>query len=219
MTTVPGDQPGNLRLEEVQVADDDPAAEPSADDAPSDDVDENWLYWNEASCITVVDGVAPADAALAISKGTARSVPDRQAAEDVIFSDSGDETWLASGTIDGHTFVWEDNGFGCADSAVAKKLSRSGTYASMYWNVNSLMSFVLADRGRVGAEFEALYAPDKKSWKAMTVAGATKVSTSAWEAHPREAGLAAQAEIFGLDAPASADWLELPGVEFWAATF
>ena len=209
-----------MQLEEdVQVAGDEPGVDLPADDLPADHGDEDWLEWNEASCITVADGVAPADAALAISQGTARSVPDRQAAEDVIFSDSGDETWLASGEIDGHTFVWEDNGFGCADSAVAKTLSQSGTYASMYWNVESLMSFVLADRGRVGAEFEALYAPDKTSWKAMTAAGAHRVSTEEWEADPRESGLAAQAEIFGLDAPASPDWLDLPGVEYWAATF
>ena len=211
---------------DVQVADDQPTEQIPTEQIPmdeqpsgADELDEDWLEWNEASCITVVDGVEPADAVLAISKGTARKVPGRQAAEDVIFSDSGDEVWLASGEIDGHTFVWEDNGFGCADTAVAKVLSRSGTYASMYWNVNALMSFVLADNGRVDTEFEALFAPDKKSWKAMTAAGAQHVSATVWEANPEKAGLAAQAGIFGLDAPASPEWLDLPGVEFWAATF
>ena len=184
----------------------------------------DWTEENFASCISIVEGVSPDEAVHTISGGSAQRFSSREEAEAWSREEDEDDPhavriWVAAGDIDGRTFVWEDNGFGGSDENTAERLSFAGAFVSMYWNVNSLMTFTFAKKGRVEMQFEALYAPDDDQWRLFESEGATRVADDDWEEAPEAHGLALQAQLLGLPAAVGPALLDDPDVEYWGTSY
>ena len=183
----------------------------------------DWTEENIASCISVIDGVSPSDAIEAIIPGEPQRFASREEAEawayDFDAEPDATRIWVAAGEIEGHTFVWEDNGFGGSDPGTAERLSANGRFVSVYWNVNGLMSFTFAEHERIEANFDALFAPEEHDWKTLEDVGATRISDDDWEEAPEISALLAQSQILGLSTPANPAWLDADGVEFWGTSY
>ena len=183
----------------------------------------DWTEENIASCISVIDGVSPSDAIEAIIPGEPQRFASREEAEawayDYEAEPDATRIWVAAGEIEGHTFVWEDNGFGGSDPGTAERLSAGGRFVSVYWNVNALMSFTFAEHERIEANFDALFAPEEHDWKSLEDVGASRISDDDWEEAPEVSALLVQSQVLGLSSPASPVWLDADGVEFWGSSY
>jgi len=184
----------------------------------------DWTEENIAACISIVDGVSGDEAVHTITGGSAQRFASQEEALAWAFEEDEDDPhsvriWIATGEVEGRTFIWEDNGFGGSDENTATRISFAGSFASMYWNVNGLMTFTFAKVGRVETQFDASFAPDDDTWRLLESEGATRVSDEEWEDAPEKHGLALQAQLLGLSEAASPDWLNDESVEYWGTSY
>jgi hypothetical protein len=179
-----------------------------------------WVGDEVAVCVTVILGATPEVASAVVGSSDSVELPTLEcAAEWVAHRDEYNRFWFATGEIGEFTFVWEDNGWRGSERDLAKTLSSSGAFASMYWNVNALMSFTYARAGEVVAQFEPLWSPDVEVWQTLLDAGATRISDAEWNGAPRESGLILQSQVLGARSIAHPSWLRAPGVRFWGDSF
>src|SRR5664280_2960831 len=88
----------------------------------------------------------------------------------------------------------------------------------MFWNVNSVMTFLAAEHGVVTRQFDPLFHDDDPP---PTVDLGLRLPAEAgldWEASPRTSGLSLLATLTGTE-PAQPSWLTVPGVRFWGHRF
>jgi len=193
--------------------------DPSADSGSGD-----WIGY-DLTCLSVVDGVSPHAAVEGIVDSDLIEFPDRDGAEEWIWDGYDTDpdalrVWVASGTVDGHTFVWEGNGFDCDDARKAARLSKSGSFVSMYWNIDASTNFIFAQNGQLTTEFDPLGAPDAATWSVLEAHGGEHVSDDAWwDAGSEQSALVLQAQLMGLSGPADLSWLDDPSVEFWGYSY
>jgi hypothetical protein len=182
--------------------------------------DIEWIEPHNAVCLSLLEGVAPAEAVagLCTNDTIALSGPD-EAFEWPARTQRLDSIWVAAGEIDGRTFVWESNGFGGTFPERATALSRRGRFASAYWNVNAYMTFTFATDGKMVTQFDMNWPPETEIAGLLGDAGVTLADDDVWETRPRATGLLMQAQLLGVSTPADPSWLTLPGVAFWGTSF
>jgi Family of unknown function (DUF6461) len=181
--------------------------------------DDAWTGSQDGLCVSLVHAWEPSDAVRALC-------PDDVLAFDsasnaiawVRESASFDRTWLAAGAVDAWTFVWEDNGYQGADPDRARSLAAGTTFVSMFWNVNSVMSFILARDGQIVRHFDPLFHDDDPSPVPPTGLALPAEEGLDWESSPRQSGLALLALLAGTD-PVTPAWLSQPGVTYWGHHF
>ena len=179
-----------------------------------------WAEHQDGLCITLVRGMAASDVIATLCPSDVQAFSSaEQAMGWVRGSASYDRTWLAVGHVDGSAFAWEDNGFQGADHGVLQTLSGGTRAVSMFWNVNSVMAFTLADDGQVFRQFDPLFHDDDPSPVAEIGSSLAEEAGLNWEAGPRLSGLRLQARLMCLDDDANPDWLGLQGVTFWGHHF
>lgn len=116
---------------------------------------DGWTADYDALCISVATGCSPQQLLAVLQNEQPQQFESRAAAEDwVQDTDNYDRAWLAIGTHDGAAVAWEDNGWAGADEAKVLALSRTGRFASMFWNVNAVMSFNYAVEGQLRRQFD-----------------------------------------------------------------
>ena len=181
--------------------------------------DETWTANWDVLCVSLLRPLSAEDAAQAIALEGFTRFPDRESAEDwVSGSETYDAVWFATGRVDGWTFIWEANGWQGASPENAARLSQGGSLVSMFWNVNSLMTFIAAEDGVVTRQFDPLFhdhdppPTDDVGPRHPSEAGLD------WEESPRLSGLALLATLTGTE-PAHPSWLSAPGVRFWGHRF
>lgn len=182
--------------------------------------DIEWLESHDSVCLSLLEGVTPADAVAGLcpKETILLSGPDEAFAWPA-WTGELNSIWVAAGEIEGRTFVWESNGFGGAFPERATALSRHGRFASAYWNINAYMTFTYATGGELVAQFDMNGPPEAEIAGLLVDAGVTLADDDEWEARPRATGLSMQAQLLGLSAPADPSWLSLPGVAFWGTSF
>jgi hypothetical protein len=182
--------------------------------------DGTWAEHQDGLCVTLVKGKAGSDviATLCPSDVQAFSSADESVCW-VRDSESYDRTWLAVGHVGGVAFAWEDNGFQGADKGVLQALSAGTRAVSMFWNVNAVMAFTLAEGGQVVRQFDPLFHDDDPSPVAEIGSSMVEEAGLNWESGPRLSGLRLQARLMDLDDDANPDWLARQGVTFWGHHF
>ena len=181
--------------------------------------DDTWTGAYDGLCVSLVRGPDPAAAVRALCPPDLASFPSAATASDWVRDTAAyDRTWLATGWVGDWTFVWEDNGFQGADPERAAILAANATFASIFWNVNSLMSFTLAEHGRIVRQFDPLFHDDDPSPVPATGDPLPEETGLDWETEPRLSGLTVLSRVTGTE-PVSPAWLSLPGVTFWGHKF
>lgn len=181
--------------------------------------DETWTANWDGLCVSLVRPVAAEDAARAIALDDFRSFPDGGSAEEwVNGSATYDTAWFATGQADGWTFIWEANGWQGVTPENAARLSRGGSLVSMFWNVNSLMTFLAAEDGVVARKFDPLFHDDDPPPTEDVGRRHPAELDLDWEHSPRMSGLALLAAMTGTG-PAQPSWLSVPGMRFWGHRF
>lgn len=180
---------------------------------------ESWVEDVDALCLTVVADCSPEEAARVVALHELAEFADVAAAEQwVTQAVHYDRSWFATGTIDGRTFVWEDNGWQGVTEPTATRLAGGGALASMFWNVESAMKLVVFDAGRVIRSFDPLFHDDVEPPAPVVGRPLDAEAGLDWEDAPRLSGLAVIARVCGTP-PVQPSWLTLPGVRFWAHRF
>lgn len=114
-----------------------------------------WAEQYDAATVGLVRGLTPSEA-LDVLAGP--GAPRFGSFDEVMTWVEADPDYLRSyataGTVGGWTFVWEENGYRGSLRGVARRLSARGTYASMFWNVETDMQFTYARRGTVLRTFD-----------------------------------------------------------------
>jgi len=179
-----------------------------------------WPDLDRASCISVFDSVAPAEAVALVAEDATPLGSDLAEADTWAYDSQGElisefRSWIAAGTIGDTTFVWEDNGFACSDRATMERASLSGSVASMYWNADAATIFTYAKYGLISVQTDDLSEPTEEQWPILVKAGATRMLAGLWDQDPERGGLIVQAELFGLSAIANPEWLDREDVRFW----
>jgi len=193
------------------------------DDSYESDSDD-WME-SHLTCLSVMDGIAPRAAVSAVVDGDRVKFSSEEEAEEWIWDGFDTDpdalrVWAAAGTVDGRTFVWEDNGFSCDDAGKAERLSQSGSFVALYWNLDASTNFIFAKDGRLQTEFDPLVAPDTASWSVLESHGGEHVSDDDWwDRGSEQSALALQAKLMWLSGPADPSWLDDPSVEFWGYTY
>jgi hypothetical protein len=181
--------------------------------------DETWTANWDALCASLLRPLSAEEAARAIALEDFTPFPDRESAEDwVSQSETYDTAWFATGQVDGWTFIWEANGWQGATPENADRLSQRGSLVSMFWNVNSLMTFIAAEDGVVTRQFDPLFHDDDPSQTGDVGPRHPFEAGLDWEESPRMSGLALLATLTGTE-PAQPSWLSAPGVRFWGHRF
>ena len=180
--------------------------------------EDEWVAGWDALCVSLVRPLTAIDAAQAIAQAHVQEFADRQAAEDWVFgSEEYDRSWFATGEVDGWTFVWETNGWQGVNGENVVRLSDRGDLYSTFWNVNSVMSFVVATHGRVIRQFDPLFHDDASA--SLDVGPRLDAEEGLdWEDSPRTSGLTLLSQAAGVR-PVTPAWLDAPGVHFWAHRF
>ena len=181
--------------------------------------DDSWTETYDGLCVSLVLGAEPGEAVRSLCPPDLLTFPSSAAATAwVRDSVAFDRTWLATGKVGDWTFVWEDNGFQGADLDRAKSLATETTFVSMFWNVNSLMSFTLARHGQIVRQFDPLFHDDDPS--PVPAVGQPLLDEAGldWETEPRLSGLTLLSRLTGTE-PANPAWLNRAEVTFWGHTF
>lgn len=174
----------------------------------------SWVDGTEAVCVTVASDLdREAFQRTLLSVGTEFAGSREQVLAWVGASPNLDRVWCALGTVDGHVFAWEANGWLGADPQMTVRLSADGACASVFWNVNMDSSFSYARAGELVRHFDPVLG-----------AGADGTHTLAeepgldWANEPLRSAIRLQARLMGCPL-ASPEWLDLPGVTFFGRTF
>jgi hypothetical protein len=179
---------------------------------------ESWTEQWDAVCVTVTRLTGP-EAAQRIALGELTEFPDVDAAEQwVAASADFDRAWFAIGTIDDWTFIWEANGWQGSLPEVALRLADSGPLASLFWNVNAVMSFLAMDGGVVLRQFDPLFHDDEHPPTEDFGAPRAIEAGLDWTNAPRLSGLQLLAATAGVR-DVDPSWLEAPHVQFWGHRF
>ncbi len=119
--------------------------------------DHSWSDGLEALTITFVRGPDPREAAevFRLQESTERQATFDEAWDSWEWGDVA-EFPVMVGERDGWSVFVEPNGWGGAQDGIIGPLSRGGTAVSVFWNVNSVMQFVLARDGEVVRSFDPL---------------------------------------------------------------
>jgi hypothetical protein len=181
--------------------------------------DETWTANWDALCVSLLRPLSAEEAARAIALEDFTPFPVRESAEDwVRGSETYDTAGFATGHADAWTFIWEANGWQGATPENADRLSRGGSLVSMFWNVNSLMTFLAAEAGAVTRQFDPLFHDDDPSPTDDIGPRHPSEAGLDWEDSPRVSGLELLATLTGTG-PAQPTWLSAPGVRFWGHRF
>ncbi len=111
-------------------------------------LEEDTATFSEAGCITLVAGLSATEALKRVGADLARSTPGRvdgarpQGYPTISALDVGSPDSPSAALI-------EDNGFDGAQPDVLAALSRGGRAASVFWNVNGIVMFGCARRGKL----------------------------------------------------------------------
>jgi len=178
----------------------------------------SWIEGCDALCLTLTR--TPADeAVLLLALSDLSEFPDVDAAEAWVEQATAyDRAWFATGTIDGWTFVWEENGWQGVMPEVALRLAGGGLLVSAFWNVNALMSFLVVDCGSLLRQFDPLFHDDKEPPTESVGMGLEAEAGLDWKRAPRLSSLTLLSTIGGTRSVAPS-WLKEPGVRFWAHRF
>lgn len=174
----------------------------------------SWTDAWDALCVTLTLSLGPGEAARLMALGEFEAFPDLSSAEAwVSQSETYDRAWFATGAVDDWTFVWEANGWQGVTPDVALRLADGGPLLSMFWNVNSVMSFLAMDGGQVVRQFDPLFHDEQPPTDDV---GAPLSSESGleWEEAPRLSGLALLSVLAGT-AAVDPSWLSTSGTRFW----
>lgn len=115
--------------------------------------DEEFTWFAVAGCVTVVAGSGPEGALTAIGADLEQSAR----LEDVVDTDG--LSWVSASRLESPapgeaSVLLEDNGWEGSRPEVLARLSKAGKAAAVYWNVNGLVIFACARRGKVLAHIE-----------------------------------------------------------------
>jgi len=175
---------------------------------------DNW----DALCVTVTRA-APEEAARLIALADFSEFPTSDAADDWSReSTSYDRAWFATGAVDGWTFVWETNGWQGVTVDSALRLANGGPLVSMYWNVNSVMSFLALDHGVILRQFNPLFHNDMAPPTPVIGKALDSEAGLDWDLAPRLSALTVLSLTTGTRA-VSPSWLREAGVRFWGHRF
>lgn len=109
--------------------------------------------YSNAGCLTIVSGMSSDDAVRAVGADPTRPVtPEERSGVDGLgyVSVAG----LEEATSDKAVVLIEDNGWEGSRPEVLKRLSKKGKAAAVFWNVNGMVIFTCARRGKVLASLE-----------------------------------------------------------------
>ncbi|MCE7010995.1 DUF6461 domain-containing protein [Kibdelosporangium philippinense] len=112
----------------------------------------------EAATITVIKGLTVDEVITIFGGDPAAPVPIRSIADSWPQHDY--VSVLAVLAVDDYVLAVEDNGFQGANPETAAALSRNGTAASVFWNVNALFRITLAENGKLVYSGEPRIDPD-----------------------------------------------------------
>jgi len=181
--------------------------------------DDSWTGHYDGLCFSLLLGAEPGEVVRSLCPPDLLMFPSAAAAAAWVSDSVGfDRTWLATGKVGDWTFVWEDNGFQGADPHRAASLAAESTFVSMFWNVNSLMSFTLARDGQIVRQFDPLFHDDDPSPVPAIGDPLPDEADLDWETEPRLSGLTLLSRLTGTE-PANPVWLDRSEVSFWGHTF
>lgn len=181
--------------------------------------EDSWTAEYDAVCISLIQGVVPNDARDVMCPEGSYEFDSRDEVEAwVLDSESYDRAWLAVGEVRGLTFLWEQSGWAGADPALARAVSERGSFQGMFWNVNSVMNFLLARQGVLLRQFDPLFHDDDPSPVSEVGDRLSEEVGLDWESAPRLSGLEVLSRLTGVD-PVSPVLLEAPEVRFFGRHF
>lgn len=166
-----------------------------------------WFHEYPAVTVTLVRGSDPAGVVRAMYPDDLTEVPGEAAAR----ATPEDHAWVAAGSIDGWTFVWEDNGFQGTDLDAVEELSRGTRLVSAFWNVNDLIVATVAEDGVVTRQFEPANRTDARNTIGTPLPAEGWLD---WDHDPTGSILRLQAQLTA-GSMADPSWLERSGVRFW----
>ncbi|MFT4228313.1 DUF6461 domain-containing protein [Micropruina sp.] len=176
--------------------------------------DDGWTGSNEAACISLSTGCTPERLRDVLAGPGATEFPSQDEADAwVMDSDRYDRSWSAFGWCQGVAVAWEDNGFAGTDPDNARTLCADGRFASMFWNVNSVMQFSYLSDGRVLRQFDPLFHDEDEDPNQVGEALSAESGLD-WSAAPVRSGLALLSSLFGI-AAITPTILAAPGVRFF----
>jgi len=178
----------------------------------------SWTEQWDALCVTVSRLTGP-EAAQRIALGELTEFPDVGATEQWIDASADfDRAWFATGTVDNWTFLWEANGWQGSLPEVALGLADGGPLASLFWNVNAVMSFLALDDGIVRRQFDPLFHDDENPPTEDIGAPSAIEAELDWANAPLLSSLQLLAATAGIR-DVDPSWLETPDVRFWGHRF
>lgn len=181
--------------------------------------DDSWIVDWEGLCVSLVRPLSPEEAAKSIALADFHSFEDRRAAETwVEQSATYDTSWFATGEIDGWTFLWEANGWQGVTPEKAIRLAGSGVLYSIFWNVNSQMTFLAVEDAMVIRQFDPVFHDQATPPTAEVGARLAAEAELDWEGTPRTSGLSLLASLTGV-APIEPLCLVASDVRFWGHRF
>lgn len=150
-----GAEPGKLPFDEVHQREIDAnlramsgELEPYVEERP----DAPWWLGEDAMTLTFVLGAHPADVARVLGVDLAKAEPRKLAEASGEWD--GDAMPLAITEVPGAVVVVEPNGYQCAMPDAVVALSRLGRTVALYWNVNFVSSFHVAEGGTLLRSFD-----------------------------------------------------------------
>lgn len=176
--------------------------------------EDGWTANYEAACISLASGCTPEQLRDVLAGPGAREFPSLDEANTwVMDSDRYDRSWSAFGWYRGVAAAWEDNGFAGTDPDNARTLSADGRFASMFWNVNSVMQFSYLANGRVLRQFDPLFRGEEDDPNQIGEELGAETGLD-WVEAPVRSGLALVSSLFGITA-LTPTVLAAPGVRFF----
>lgn len=166
-----------------------------------------WFDEYPALTVTLVRGADPARVVRAMYPDGLTEVADARAAA----ASPADHAWVAAGSIDDWSFVWEDNGFQGSDLKRAEALSQDSRLVSAFWNDNDLAVATVAENGVVTRQFEPIYRTDPQNTIGRPL---PEEGWLDWDHDSTGSMLKLQSELTG-NSTADPSWLSRPGVRFW----
>lgn len=143
-------------------------------------VDDSTTSYAVAGCVTLVVGVAPDEAASLVGADLAREMPFGEVQRDDAMS------WVSVVAVDqvspdAGAVLIEDNGWEGSRAEVLAALSKKGAAASVFWNVNGVVRFACARRGKALTSVEL---PDPEDIEGLPSTLRRLLQRAPDEAHP-----------------------------------
>ena len=181
--------------------------------------EESWTSQWDGVCISLLQPLSPQASAESIALADFMSFPDRASAQLWVNSCATyDAAWFATGRMGGWTFIWEANGWQGSLVENAVRLSAGGSLVSVFWNVNSDMTFLAMEAGEVTRQFDPVFHDDDQSPTPVIGDTIQFEDELDWRSAPRMSGLALLSRLTGTDL-AHPSWLSGLDVFFWGHRF